>query len=54
MGQSNRGEAFTAHAAAIAQSGAAALARISIQESVLPFAAHFRWLILSLHKSKSK
>jgi len=37
-------------AAAIAQDGAPTLARVPIEKSVLPFAADFRRLILSLHK----
>ena len=48
--RSNRSETFAALPAAVAQGCPAALARISIQESVLPLAAHFRRLILSLHK----
>src|SRR2546423_1559150 len=49
-GHLDRGEAFTADAAAVAQDGASALARVSAPEAVLPFPADFRWLILSLHK----
>jgi hypothetical protein len=46
----NRRQAFASHAAAIGQRGLAALARIAVKKSVLPFAAHFRWLILAFHK----
>jgi hypothetical protein len=46
----NRRQAFAAHAAAIGQRGLAALARITVKKSVLPFAADFRWLILAFHK----
>jgi hypothetical protein len=51
-GKSNRREAFAAEAAAVAQDGLAALARIAVEKSVLPFAADFRWLILAFHKFK--
>lgn len=46
-------QAFAAHASAIGQSSLAALAAVAIQKAVLPFAADFRRLILSLHKFKS-
>jgi hypothetical protein len=46
----NRRQAFASHAAAIGQRGFAALARIAVKKSVLPFAADFRWLILAFHK----
>jgi len=46
----DRSETLAASAAAIAQNGAPALARIAAEKAVLPFAADFRWLILSLHK----
>jgi hypothetical protein len=46
----NRRQAFAAHTAAIGQRGFAALARITVKKSVLPFAADFRWLILAFHK----
>jgi hypothetical protein len=49
----NRGQALTAYPAAIAQNRLATLARITVQKTVLPFAAHFRRLILSLHKITS-
>src|SRR5438309_2201191 len=45
----NRGQALTAIAAAIGQGGLPALAGITIQESVLPFAANLRRLILTFH-----
>jgi hypothetical protein len=37
----NRRQAFAAHAAAIGKRGFAALARIAVKKSVLPFAADF-------------
>jgi hypothetical protein len=40
---------FAAHATAIGQSGFAAFAGVAVQETVLPFAANFRWLILAFH-----
>jgi hypothetical protein len=46
----NRSQPFAAVPAAVAQDGAAAFAGITAQETVLPFAANFRWLVLSLHK----
>ena len=46
----NRGQAFASDAAAVAQRGFAALARIAVKKSVLPFAADFRRLILAFHK----
>jgi tetratricopeptide (TPR) repeat protein len=46
----NRGQAFAAHAAAVVQRGLAAFARIAGKKPVLPFAAHFLWLILAFHK----
>ena len=48
---SNRGQAFAAHPAAVGQGGLAALGRVAVQETVLPFAAYLRRLILALHKS---
>jgi hypothetical protein len=47
----DRREAVASDAAAVAQRGLAALARISVKKSVLPFAADFRRLILAFHKS---
>ena len=47
---SNRRQAFASHAAAIGQRGLAAFARITVEKSVLPFAADFRRLILAFHK----
>jgi hypothetical protein len=46
----NGRQAFAALAAAVAQRGAAALGGFAGEKSVLPFAAHFRWLILAFHK----
>jgi hypothetical protein len=46
----NRRQAFASHAAAIGKRGFAALARIAVKKSVLPFAADFRRLILAFHK----
>jgi hypothetical protein len=40
---------MAAHATAVAQGGFAAFARITIQKSVLPFAADFGRLILAFH-----
>jgi len=48
----NRRQAFAAHAAAIGQSGLAALGAATIEETVLPFAANLGRLILSFHKIK--
>ena len=50
-GASNGRQAFAAHAAAVAQRGAAALGGFAGEKSVLPFAADFRRLILAFHKS---
>ena len=47
----DRRQAFASDAAAVAQRGFAALARIAVEKSVLPFAADFRRLILAFHKS---
>jgi hypothetical protein len=49
MMSSDRGEAFAAGPAAIAQDGASAFAVIAAQEAVLPFAPDFRRLILTFH-----
>lgn len=49
MRKLNRRQPFAAHAAAIGQSGFAAFGGVAIQKTVLPFAAHFRWLILAFH-----
>jgi len=38
---SNRGEAFASDPAAVGQRGAAALARVAIEKTVLPFPADF-------------
>jgi hypothetical protein len=46
----NRRQAFAAHAAAVGKRGLAAFARITVEKSVLPLAAHFLWLILAFHK----
>ena len=43
-------QAFAAVAAAVGERGLAALARIAVEKSVLPFAADFRRLILAFHK----
>ena len=48
--KSNRRQAFAAVAAAVGQGGLAALARITVEKSVLAFAADFRRLILAFHK----
>ena len=48
-GESNRSQAFAPGTAAIAEDGPPALFGVAAQETVLPFAADFRWLILSLH-----
>src|SRR5688572_25280486 len=45
----NRGQAFATHAAAIGKNGLPALGGITAQETVLPFPAHLRRLILSFH-----
>ena len=47
--ESNRGQALTTDAAAIAQRGFATLGRVTVKEAVLTFAPDFRWLILSFH-----
>jgi hypothetical protein len=49
--QLHRRQPFAPDAAAIAQRGAPAFGRVAAQKAVLPFAADFRRLILSLHKS---
>jgi hypothetical protein len=49
-GGSNRRQAFASHAAAIGKRGFAALARIAVKKSMLPFTADFRRLILAFHK----
>ncbi len=46
----NRGQPLASYATAIGQGSLAALARIPVKKSVLPFPAHLGWLILSLHK----
>jgi hypothetical protein len=46
----NGRQAFATDAAAVGQRGLAALARIAGEKPVLPFAAHFLWLILAFHK----
>jgi hypothetical protein len=46
----NRRQAFAAVAAAVAQDGAAALARIAIKKPVLTLAPDFGRLILAFHK----
>ena len=48
--KSNGREPFAAHPTAVGQNGLAALAGITVQKSVLAFAADFRRLILALHK----
>ena len=50
--KSNGREPFTAHPTTVGQNGLAALAGITVQKSVLAFAADFRRLILALHKIK--
>ena len=50
--KSNGREPFAAHPTAVGQGGLAALAGITVQKSVLAFAADFRRLILALHKFK--
>ena len=50
---SNRREAFAAHAPAVGQRGLAALGGIAVQKPVLAFPADFRRLILAFHKFKS-
>ena len=47
----SEGETLASDSTTIPQNGSSALARIAAEESVLPFAADFRWLILSFHKS---
>jgi len=47
----NRRQASATHATAVGQRGLAALARIAVKKSVLPFAADFRRLILAFHNS---
>jgi len=49
--ESDRSQPFATHPASIAENSAAALARIAIQEAMLPFAAYFGRLILSFHNS---
>ena len=46
----DRCQPLAPRAAAVSQDGAPTLARVAIEKSVLPFAADFRRLILSLHK----
>jgi hypothetical protein len=46
----NRRQAFATVAAAVAQRGAAAPGGFAGEKPVLPFAAHFFWLILAFHK----
>lgn len=46
----NRRQAFASDAAAIGERGFAALGRIAVEKSVLPFASDFRRLILAFHK----
>jgi hypothetical protein len=46
-------QTFAPDAAPIAQNPLAAFARVPAEKSVLPFAAHFRRLILSFHKISS-
>ena len=48
--KSNRRQAFAAVAAAVGQRGLAALARVTVEKSVLAFTADFRRLILAFHK----
>ena len=48
--KSNRRQAFAAVATAVGQRGLAALARITVKESVLAFAADLGRLILAFHK----
>jgi hypothetical protein len=50
--ESDRCQTFAALAAAIGQNGAATFAGITVQKSVLAFAADFRRLILAFHKFK--
>jgi hypothetical protein len=47
---SNGRQALASDAAAIAEDGLAAFARIAAQKPVLAFPPDFRWLILSFHK----
>jgi hypothetical protein len=47
--RSNRGQAMASHPAAIAQSGPAALAGITVQKAMLALAPDFRRLILAFH-----
>ena len=51
--ESNRRQTLATDAAAIGQSGLAALGRVTIEEAVLPLAAHLRRLILAFHKLKN-
>jgi hypothetical protein len=48
----NGRQAFAAFAAAVAQRGASAPGGFAGKEPVLPFPAHFLWLILAFHKFK--
>jgi hypothetical protein len=47
-------QSFAAFAAAIAQRGASATGGFAGKEPVLPFPAHFLWLILAFHKFKCR
>jgi hypothetical protein len=47
--RSNRSQALTANAAAVAEYGPPAFAGIATEEAMLPFPAGFRRLILSFH-----
>ena len=49
--RSDGGQTLAAHAAAVAQSRAAALGALASEKTMLPFAAHFGRLILSFHIS---
>jgi hypothetical protein len=46
-----RSQPLAPDAPTIVQNAAPALARVAREKSVLAFPAHFRWLILSFHKS---
>jgi hypothetical protein len=50
MPKSNGSQPLATHPAPIGESGFAALGGITVQESVLPFAADFGRLILAFHK----
>src|SRR6266568_1672774 len=47
----NRRQTLAPYPAAVAQDGAPALAGVAAQQSVLPFPANLRRLILAFHKS---